>query len=70
MTHPTAKSSPAWSFPGKQPTQKTLEVPGPGTYQKVSQEKSKAVKFGNSERGRLLGNVSTPGPGTYSFDSP
>jgi hypothetical protein len=72
MSHPTVKSTPAWTFPGRTNGGKTPDHPGPGAYTATStiHQQGKTLKFGRSQRGRLVNNVETPGPGAYAVDSP
>ena len=67
MSHPSKKSSPAWSFPGKVAEIKPMEVPGPGSYPVTPAKSAKSGKIGKSVRTGLASPKAVPGPGAYEL---
>ncbi|CAG9330278.1 unnamed protein product [Blepharisma stoltei] len=67
----TTAASPAWSLTGRPRTEKSAEIPGPGTYVSSAELKEKAPSYSISKAERISsGKTATiVGPGAYNIPS-
>ena len=67
----SVRADPQFSMKGRHKTQKSLDVPGPGTYQSNLADKAAAPSYGFGTGAQLsaLARTLSPGPGAYRIPS-